>query len=73
MQPMISCELRNDLMERHRRAMIDYKTAVALMENLFGFAEFKEFKEATERAEAAQARYRQIRNELTKHFEEHGC
>ena len=70
MQQIISCEIRNDLMERHHRAMREYRIEVVLMENLLGDAQFNE---ATERAECAQARYHQAREELSKHLEEHGC
>jgi hypothetical protein len=42
MQPIISCQLRTDLMERHRRAMVEYRAAVALMEALLGDAGFNE-------------------------------
>ena len=70
MQQIISCEIRNDLIERQHRAMREYRTSVALMENLLGHAQFNE---ATERAECAQARYHQAREELSKHLEEHGC
>jgi len=61
---------RRDLTERHCHAIKEYQTAVQLMGHAYGLPGFKE---AAERADKARIRYFEIREELHKHIEEHGC